>query len=901
MANKFCFLPYDMDTAIGINNEGGLVFGYELEDTDTLSNSANVFNGQNSVLWCNLRDAYGDDIAAMYRDLRQKGLLSYEVVENMFEQHQAKWCEAIFNEDAMYKYINPLLEENDSSYLSMLQGSKESQRKWWLYNRFRYLDSKYNAGDALTDVITLRGYAKSNITVKPYADIYASVKYGSYLVQQRALRSGGENGYTLVCPLDNVNDTEIYIYSASQLKDIGDLSGLKVGYADFTHGKNLQQIILGNILSSYTNDNLTELYIGNNTLLKKLQCANCPNLKQAIDMSGCTNVEEIDFSGTAITGVSLPRGGILKVLKLPSTITALTLRNQQALTTLSIASYSNLTSVWLENNNSVVSPYTILNGLNAGTRIRFIGVSWSFNTATSVLSVYDKLDSMRGIDANGNNTDVAQVAGTVHLTTALSSQIQEMQRRYPDIKVTCDTIANAVEYYNEDGSTLLYTDTVQSGNNSSYGGNTPRKTSTAQYSYSHIGWSTKPNSLSVEDDCQKNITKTTKLYAVFSATLRTYTVRFYNGNTLLQTTYNVPYGTTPTYTKTTPTSSDGGEFIGWSPALGAITGDTSYYAQFEIPYEYKEISDSWDIIYQSIDNGTYKTRYKVGNYKTIDMGTLGIIGFVIIGIDKDTMEDGTLAPLTFFPESMPLDSPLLMIPYTSSANLNDNTLIDSEHKYKEPQLLDGKPVRGTGMFGIATDLPLYYMLPKIKEYLPASIKERLKSVYKPYGSYATEFSDGSTFNDVPTYGGYFDVWFLSPNDLSDLDAYSSTSERVEYRSSYPLKDSGYVHYQRYQNMKSATDSVGGAIRLDIGSNEYLRDGTVLLPTLCSGSFVNFDSSQTLDDSYLKDCYARSIIGFDNQRGYFSNMKTLQFHGSGAYLYRYTLLLAFGFCIGTKNV
>ena len=70
----------------------------------------------------------------------------------------------------------------------MLQGSKAEQRKWWLYNRFRYIDSKYNAGDALTDVITVRGYAKSDITVTPYADIYASVKYGSYLTQMRALR-----------------------------------------------------------------------------------------------------------------------------------------------------------------------------------------------------------------------------------------------------------------------------------------------------------------------------------------------------------------------------------------------------------------------------------------------------------------------------------------------------------------------------------------------------------------------------------------------------------------------------------------------------------------------------------------------------------------------------------------
>ena len=34
MRKKNVFLPYDFDTAIGINNEGSLVFSYNLEDID---------------------------------------------------------------------------------------------------------------------------------------------------------------------------------------------------------------------------------------------------------------------------------------------------------------------------------------------------------------------------------------------------------------------------------------------------------------------------------------------------------------------------------------------------------------------------------------------------------------------------------------------------------------------------------------------------------------------------------------------------------------------------------------------------------------------------------------------------------------------------------------------------
>lgn len=176
---KFCWLPYDFDTAIGINNEGALVFSYHLEDVDQTDAGANVYNGQDSVMWVNLRQAFADEIKTMYQKLRSDGVLSYDTVEKAYEEHQSKWPEAIWNEDAYYKYLEPLIKDGSGAYLSMLQGSKEQQRKWWLYNRFRYIDSKYNAGDSLSDVISLRGYAKDDITIEPYADIYASIKYGS--------------------------------------------------------------------------------------------------------------------------------------------------------------------------------------------------------------------------------------------------------------------------------------------------------------------------------------------------------------------------------------------------------------------------------------------------------------------------------------------------------------------------------------------------------------------------------------------------------------------------------------------------------------------------------------------------------------------------------------------------
>ena len=637
---KWCFLPYDFDTAIGINNEGTLAFSYELEDIDQVA-GADVYNGQHSVLWTNLRQAYQDEIKAMYQTLRSTGKLSYADTERRFEEHQARWPEAIFNEDAFFKYLQPLIEDNSAAYLSMLQGSKAEQRKWWLYNRYRYLDSKYNAGDALSDVITVRGYAKADITVTPYADIYASVKYGSYLVQQRALRG---NSYTLQCPLDNVNDTEIYIYSASQLKDVGDLSGLMVGYAEFSLATKLQALKLGDASADYSNTNLTDLHLGNNVLLRTLDVRNCPNLTQAVDVSGCTNLEHVYFDGTGITGLLLPVGGILKTLHLPATITNLTIRNQASLTDLSIPSYAGISTLRLENVSSAVDSKAILDAIPANSRVRLIGIDWAAGDADTLMEIITLLDSMRGLDESGNNTDMAQVSGSISVDTVTGAQLAEIAGKYPDIRVAYEHVTSNLYFYNEDGSKLLYTQAIVDGGNGAYSGSTPTKTSTAQYTYSFAGWSKKLGG-AADSTALQTVTADRSVYAAFTATVRKYTVYFYNGSTLLQRVDNVPYGGSATYTGDTPVSPDGSAedypFEGWSPSPTNITGNTSCYAQYASPLEIKEITDTWEQIIDSVTDGSYATKYSIGNYKPLDLGSQGIINMQIAGKGKDALADGS--------------------------------------------------------------------------------------------------------------------------------------------------------------------------------------------------------------------------------------------------------------------
>ena len=712
--------PYDMDTALGTNNEGTLAFSYSLEDTDQV-NGANVFNGQDSVLWNNLRDTKRAEIVQMYQSLRSSGALSYTAVENRFDAAQSKWPEALWMEDAQVKYIEPLVDPQDGKeatdfYLPMHQGTKEQQRKWWLQNRFRYMDSKWNAGDALSQVIQLRGYAKADISVTPYIDLYPTVKYGSYLIQKRGTAGVAS---LLECPMDNVDDTEIYIYSAPSIASVGDLSGLKVGVADFSQAVNIQTVKLGDANTNYVNNNMKSLSFGNNVLLKRIDVRNCAGLgtaeQKSVDVSNCAILEEVYFEGTSIQGLTLPRGGVLRVLHLPA-VANLTVIGQKHITDFSIESYANISTLRIE--NSSLDARAILGRIPANTRVRLVGVAWEATDAEEIDNLYDLLDTMRGLDENGNNTDTAQVSGTIHVAALRGSEVAEFQSRYPYIQLNVDAVESTLIYKSYNGSETLKTVTCHNGVPQSTPPSIPSRASTAQYRYTAAGWATLEDQQSAEYPAAGPTTgmqADTTLYAAYSRTVRTYTVTWKNSDgTVLETDTNVSYGSTPHYDGSTPQNptSGGGSFQNWTPAISAVTGDVTYtasyivtytvyfyngstllqtvtgvaqgssatytgstpvysgegdpddysfngwspsptniqantscYAQFKYIGVPETISDSWDDIITSVNNGTYASKYSVGDTKRLDLGSAGVVAMQIAAIDADALanESGNAA------------------------------------------------------------------------------------------------------------------------------------------------------------------------------------------------------------------------------------------------------------------
>ena len=613
---KWFWLPYDMDTAIGTNNEGLLVFDYDAEDTDTVD-GAYVYNGQKSVFWNNLRDAFPNELKSLYANLRSGNAggdegWSYSGIENLFESHQAKWSASIFNEDSYTKYLEPLVLNNDATYLGMAQGSKEQQRKWWLYNRFKYLDSKYRTGDAADKNIMLRAYKRDNLKITPYINCYVTGVFDqaidSMMVTVDAER---DTQYTIVPPAiwdPKDTDSVVIIYSADLLKDIGDISGLKPGYADFSAATKLQRLQVGSPDAGYSNDKLDTLNVGNNHLLTYIDARNCTGLgtgtTKTVDLSNCTSIEEAYFDNTNIQGVAFPVGGNLKIAHLPATITDLTIRNHPNLTDLTLYGTSNITSLWLEDiPSSTINAIQIVSQMKEGSNIRLININEAVDSSTVIEQFYDQLDLMKGKDAKGDTVDTAQVTGKISVPSISYADYVALSERRPEIIINAKYIICTVNFWNED---VLYDSQSVSKGSAAITPVDPEKAPTQKNYWTFNSWDADFNNVQSDLD----------IHAVYDEHIQVYKVTFHPESKAIVTpeVENIEYGS-HAYAPEITNIPDNVKFVGWYYTDGSefifdtdtILDNVDLYAKW-----YDPDSPTLSLTRKSFNNFSYNGTDNVG-------------------------------------------------------------------------------------------------------------------------------------------------------------------------------------------------------------------------------------------------------------------------------------------------
>lgn len=573
---------YDNDTADGNNNEGDLVLSYGMEDTDAIGTKS-VFNASDSVLWANVRGLLPDRLREMFIDRENAGAWDAKRILKKFDDYQSVKPEALWIADMAQKYYRPYLTGGTTAYLTMMYGKKTHQRKQFETYQEKYMSSKYLGSVCTSDALTYRGYTpevwegikpNSDLTVTPYADMYINIKYGSQSVRQRAKRG---QACLMKCPLDTTNDTEIYTYTASMIRSIGDISALYVGYCNLTPGRKLQEVIIGSSLPGYENTNLIELGISGNLLLTKLDIQNCPNLKQALSLTQCTELKEFYAEGSGITGVAFAPGGKVVSAHLPD-VSSLSAKGLNYLKDLSLEGCANMTTLVLENCPAIDELELLGKAVNLN-RVRLTSVDWQLDDTT----LTDRLLTLHGIDDNGYNTEVSVLTGHIHVPVMRQQKLYAYQAAWPNLDFAYDTLVQQfqVTFVNEDGSVLdvQYVDKggdaadplTRDENPIPF----PQKESTVSTDFTFTGW----------DSGLQAVFADRTIKAVYRESLRSYTVRYLSKGTVVQTS-RAEYGTNVAYSGDIPVyTAEEAAFVyylftGWDKS-GFVDGDKDIQAVFD--------------------------------------------------------------------------------------------------------------------------------------------------------------------------------------------------------------------------------------------------------------------------------------------------------------------------------
>ena len=470
---------YDCDTILGVRNDGRLKYGWDIDENTTdpeLSTddkTVYAYAGHDSILWKNLREQFPDELQAAYRRIRER--MSNSTIFTMFDDEQsAKFCERIYNLDALNKYVEPKtigVEVNKDgsvtnvkySYLEAMQGSRQSHRHWWVTNRMGLFDARYSTGQYTSTDISFKGNSAAGAKVKavPARDFYFEFRReGDTMVHQKVTKDI-EWSYTYG-QMANVG-TIFHLYGGEWMKKL-DLSAWG-GFTDMSlpYLPVLEELILGTKAKTYA---LTELVIETKLpMMRKLSIVNYLNLP-SIDLTGCTRLEEVDATGcTMLSSISFAEGSMLNKLHLPSNYQTLILRSMRYLTwdAITFDNKKNLTGIWIENcelidGKSVLDELFALGGLKYA---RITGINLEGN-GDYLVRLKDA--GLGGIDSQGITTNSrCKLIGTYQLTKyiddslykSLSEYFDELNIRQPEYTMIefDDTVADDANISNLDNNT----------------------------------------------------------------------------------------------------------------------------------------------------------------------------------------------------------------------------------------------------------------------------------------------------------------------------------------------------------------------------------------------------------------------------------------------------------------
>ena len=587
---------YDNDTAAGTDNSGGLSFYYGLEDTDSVG-AQKVFNASDSVLWCNVRDLMGQELKTMFHSLESQGVWDTERILERFRTYQDARPEILVAEDMVAKYVMPYLNHGEQRYLEMAQGTKTLQRAGFYRYRRPYLASKYESSYATSDSLSLRANAVSDLSVTLYSDGYVHVKFGNAGAEKHRGKAG--EAVAIPCTADTANDLETYIYSAGSISRLGDLSGLMADRIELNSAVKLRNLPLGSQSPGYENRDLEQLSFGTINNLESIDLTGLTNLKGTLDLSAFDGLREIYGAGSGVSGVIFAPNAPVETAILPK-VGTLILRGQRKLNRLSMDP-SGLVNLRLEDCPNIDS-LTLVHSATALQRGRITDVAW--DNADSDLLL--RLAGLTGYDEEGRATDTFVLTGTAHVPAVCQEELDLLHRVFPNLELFYDEIVPSytVTFLGAEEE-VLYAQVVRRGGTcpdpvGTGKISTPTKASTVEHQFYFAGW----------DGPLEGVQSHLTLRALFSATTRRYTVRWFDGSRLLQTDVVQVYDPVSFKGADLLPVAEGDFWAGWDKTtqeLERVTGDMDVYALYLSPLEEIQRKEGYAYLYSDdpTDDGAY--------------------------------------------------------------------------------------------------------------------------------------------------------------------------------------------------------------------------------------------------------------------------------------------------------
>lgn len=620
---KFDFWDYDNDTAFGIDNTGKFTMTYGVEDHDTNEGGAAHFRAHNSTFFVRIADYFADELITYWKDSLEQldpQVFSSTSLINEFDAWQSEFPEEVWRlqYENIYKRtyvggygsewdnrVNPaqIKKAADPQFLTeMMNGKKKYQRRQFERNQDVYMSSKFFGNTVFQDMMTLRGggdmdankfVVKPNgdITITPYLNMYVNTGVENNKFNHHVRINAGDS-VTLKYPTSALEFN--YIWGASYLQSLGDLSAMYLRVAKLGQGQRMKRLILGNPTEGYNNPNLENVEItSNNKLLEELDVRNMSKLGGNIPITYIPSLRKLYAQGTNYQTVQFANNGLIEEAYLPASINKIVANNLHYLHTLEIADYKNLQSLVIDS-CPLIDEYAIVSAATNLKILRLTDIEWHLETT----DLLNRLAKCTGIGEDGFTVvDQSVLTGYVYVDAIRQTERDLYASIWPKLEIHYGRIIQQwnLNFYNEganillddplysykvDTNTVLYPeihDPVQNGMLTTL----PSKPDSAdgQYTYVFKDWdpSMEPTINTSGNEEYITVTRDMNFFASYEAQTRKYKVTWYGYNRTILQQSEVAYGDDGLYTGDIPTRTNQTDayflFGGWDSSSANITQD----------------------------------------------------------------------------------------------------------------------------------------------------------------------------------------------------------------------------------------------------------------------------------------------------------------------------------------